>query len=200
MLYYGASNAPSSNIDAAKIFAGGLSWQTTQETLRYHCEQYGEVSSVEVMSDRNTGDPRGVALVVFKSNHTVELILSLWPHEIVEIVQSLSIASPSIHGTNVSTWDSLNLIFQHNSFINCTTFLLCLQITGSKHSNRSPITPIHQTRKTFSWYLALSPAIVMMDMMAHWSRGFGIVTFENGSNGDQKAFEAQLIKMFDKMD
>ena len=52
-------------LDEAKIFVGGLSWQTTEETLRYHFEQYGEVKAVEVMRDRNTGDPRGFAFVVF---------------------------------------------------------------------------------------------------------------------------------------
>ena len=69
-------------IDMAKIFVGGLSWQTTEETLRYHFEQYGEVVSVEVMRDRNTGDPRGFAFVVFKEDATVELVMSNLPHEI----------------------------------------------------------------------------------------------------------------------
>jgi RNA-binding protein Musashi len=41
--------------DAAKIFVGGLSWQTTEESLRWHFEQYGTVVSVEVMRDRHTG-------------------------------------------------------------------------------------------------------------------------------------------------
>jgi RNA-binding protein Musashi len=40
-----------------KIFVGGLSWQTTEEALRFHFEQYGPVDSVEVMRDRNTGKP-----------------------------------------------------------------------------------------------------------------------------------------------
>lgn len=71
MSYYGHSDRGSAGasttnaggqIDAAKIFVGGLSWQTTEETLRYHFEQYGEVVSVEVMRDRNTGDPRGCVI------------------------------------------------------------------------------------------------------------------------------------------
>jgi RNA-binding protein Musashi len=82
MSYYGSSDPPTGNIDTAKIFVGGLSWQTTEETLRYHFEQYGEVSSVEVMRDRNTGDPRGFAFVCFGSDDTVELILASGPHEI----------------------------------------------------------------------------------------------------------------------
>lgn len=135
MSYYGhgggddASNAPkfhkpaanaSSQIDAAKIFVGGLSWQTTEETLRYHFEQYGEVVSVEVMRDRQTGDPRGFAFVVFKSDETVDLILKSCPHEInqkvvdVKRAQARGVAPPSIHhGGEVS---SLILLFVFNCY------------------------------------------------------------------------------------
>jgi RNA recognition motif-containing protein len=70
-----ASSSSSSAIDADKIFVGGLSWQTTEESLRYHFEQYGPVVSVEVMRDRNTGDPRGFAFVVFKDIDTVDLVM-----------------------------------------------------------------------------------------------------------------------------
>jgi RNA-binding protein Musashi len=41
----GAPKAPA--MDAGKIFVGGLSWQTTEESLRWHFEQYGPVLSVE---------------------------------------------------------------------------------------------------------------------------------------------------------
>jgi RNA-binding protein Musashi len=78
----GSSSSNTNNHDMAKIFVGGLSWQTTEETLRYHFEQYGEVVSVEVMRDRNTGDPRGFAFVVFKDDTTVDLVMSNLPHEI----------------------------------------------------------------------------------------------------------------------
>jgi len=105
MAYYGhfSGEATPSSIDAAKIFVGGLSWQTTEETLRYHFEQWGDVLSVEVMRDRNTGDPRGFAFVVFKSDETVDLILKNKPHEInhkvvdVKRAQARGLAPPSIH-------------------------------------------------------------------------------------------------------
>ena len=55
------------------------------------------------MRDRNTGDPRGFAFVVFKSDETVDLILKNKPHEInhkvvdVKRAQARGIAPPSIH-------------------------------------------------------------------------------------------------------
>ena len=99
----GGGHQQQQQTDEAKIFVGGLSWQTTEETLRYHFEQYGEVSSVEVMRDRNTGDPRGFAFVVFKSDETVDLIMKNKPHEInhkvvdVKRAQARGVAPPSIH-------------------------------------------------------------------------------------------------------
>ena len=51
----------STEADASKkIFVGGLSWKTTDETLRHHFEQYGEVVSAEIMKDKDTGNHRGL--------------------------------------------------------------------------------------------------------------------------------------------
>ena len=76
------TTTPQNNHDTAKIFVGGLSWQSNEETLRYHFEQFGEVVSVEVMRDRNTGNPRGFAFVVFKDDATVDLVMNNLPQEI----------------------------------------------------------------------------------------------------------------------
>lgn len=90
--------------DHSKIFVGGLSWQTTEESLRWHFEQYGQVTSVEVMRDRNTGDPRGFAFVVFADPSTLDLVMAdVDKHEInhkfvdVKRAQARGIAPPSIH-------------------------------------------------------------------------------------------------------
>jgi RNA-binding protein Musashi len=41
-----------------KIFIGGLSWQTTEENLKFYFEKYGELSDVALMIDKKTGKPR----------------------------------------------------------------------------------------------------------------------------------------------
>lgn len=43
---------------AGKIFIGGVSWQTTRDTLRYHFEKFGEIIDIAIMSDKLTGNPR----------------------------------------------------------------------------------------------------------------------------------------------
>jgi RNA-binding protein Musashi len=41
-----------------KIFIGGLSWQTTEASLRFYFEKYGELTDVALMVDKRSGQPR----------------------------------------------------------------------------------------------------------------------------------------------
>ncbi|MBZ5611505.1 MAG: RNA-binding protein [Acidobacteriia bacterium] len=45
------------------IFVGNLSYQTTQEELHAAFSQYGGVERVNIVTDRDTGQPRGFAFV-----------------------------------------------------------------------------------------------------------------------------------------
>ena len=51
----------------SKLFVGGLSWETTDDTLRQAFEAYGEVTDAKVISDRETGRSRGFGFVTFNS-------------------------------------------------------------------------------------------------------------------------------------
>ncbi len=45
------------------IFVGNLSYQTTQDELHATFAQYGHVERVNIITDRDTGQPRGFAFV-----------------------------------------------------------------------------------------------------------------------------------------
>ena len=45
------------------IYVGNMSYDTTQDQLQALFEAHGEVSSVNVITDRDTGRPRGFAFV-----------------------------------------------------------------------------------------------------------------------------------------
>jgi len=45
------------------LFVGNMSFQTTESELQALFEQYGEVTRVQVMTDRDTGRARGFAFV-----------------------------------------------------------------------------------------------------------------------------------------
>jgi len=46
-----------------KIFVGNLSYQTTEAALRTAFEAYGAVESVNIVTDRDTGQPRGFGFI-----------------------------------------------------------------------------------------------------------------------------------------
>lgn len=47
-----------------KIYVGNMSYSTTQEGLREAFAQFGEVEEVAVITDRDTGRPRGFARII----------------------------------------------------------------------------------------------------------------------------------------
>jgi RNA recognition motif-containing protein len=48
-----------------KLYVGGLSWGTTDESLRRAFERFGEVTEAKVIMDRDTGRSRGFGFVTF---------------------------------------------------------------------------------------------------------------------------------------
>ncbi|MBM4291017.1 MAG: RNA-binding protein, partial [Deltaproteobacteria bacterium] len=54
-----------------KIFVGGLSWGTTDQSLREAFEQFGEVADARVIKDRDTGRSRGFGFVTFEDEASV---------------------------------------------------------------------------------------------------------------------------------
>ena len=47
----------------SKLYVGNLSFQTTEDELRSHFEQFGAVTDIYVAMDKFTGRPRGFAFV-----------------------------------------------------------------------------------------------------------------------------------------
>lgn len=45
------------------LFVGNMSFQTTEGDLRAAFEQYGEITRIQIMTDRDTGRARGFAFV-----------------------------------------------------------------------------------------------------------------------------------------
>jgi RNA recognition motif-containing protein len=60
----------------AKVFIGGLSWETTGEKLRAYFENFGSVREAFVSYNRNNGRPRGFGFVVFESSEVADKVVA----------------------------------------------------------------------------------------------------------------------------
>jgi cold-inducible RNA-binding protein len=58
------------------IFVGNLSYQTTQEDLHAAFAAYGNVERVNMITDRDTGQPRGFAFVEMADQHGAQAAIS----------------------------------------------------------------------------------------------------------------------------
>ena len=60
-----------------KIYVGNMSFDSTQDSLESLFSNYGEVQEVAVITDRETGRPRGFAFVTMDDNGGKEAIAAL---------------------------------------------------------------------------------------------------------------------------
>ncbi|KAF9568608.1 hypothetical protein EC968_002870 [Mortierella alpina] len=56
----------------SKLFIGGLSWNTTDDSLRQGFSEHGEVIEAIVVKDRDTGRSRGFGFVTFADDDSAE--------------------------------------------------------------------------------------------------------------------------------
>jgi RNA recognition motif-containing protein len=51
-----------------KLYVGNLSYNTTEESLRAHFANYGNVASAKVIFDRDTGNSKGFGFIEMESD------------------------------------------------------------------------------------------------------------------------------------
>ncbi len=59
-------------MSTARLYVGNLSYGTTKETLEQTFSQYGEIVSVNIITDRQTGRPKGFAFVELSTPEEAE--------------------------------------------------------------------------------------------------------------------------------
>jgi RNA-binding protein Musashi len=217
-----APSAPGSSLqhsDSCKIFVGGLSWQTTEESLRWSFEQYGPVVSVEVMRDRNTGDPRGFAFVVFQDQATVDLVMQdkgkiSVNHKLVDVkrAQARGVAPPSIHSDKTAaattTTTTTAPITSNTPRVSLPSTVVPANMEPEPSPEQlgakvfvgglPPQVDNTELKTIFEAFGTVADAIVMVDQVTQRSRCFGFVTFggEDGPAAAQRSIAAQPLAVY----
>uniref|UniRef100_A0A674DI99 Heterogeneous nuclear ribonucleoprotein A3 n=1 Tax=Salmo trutta TaxID=8032 RepID=A0A674DI99_SALTR len=65
-----------------KLFIGGLSFETTEESLRIHFEQWGNLTDSVVMRDPNNKRSRGFGFVTYSCVEEVDACMAARPHKV----------------------------------------------------------------------------------------------------------------------
>ncbi|KAL6088063.1 hypothetical protein STEG23_028920 [Scotinomys teguina] len=65
-----------------KLFIGGLSFETTDDSLREHFEKWGTLTDCVVMRDPQTKRSRGFGFVTYSCVEEVDAAMCAWPHKV----------------------------------------------------------------------------------------------------------------------
>ncbi|KAF3819623.1 hypothetical protein GH733_015132 [Mirounga leonina] len=76
------SESPKEPEQLRKLFIGGLSFETTDESLRSHFEQWGMLTDCVVMRDPNTKRSRGFGFVTYATVEEVDAAMNARPHKV----------------------------------------------------------------------------------------------------------------------
>ncbi|XP_070312243.1 heterogeneous nuclear ribonucleoprotein A1-like [Odocoileus virginianus] len=76
------SESPKEPEQLQKLFIGGLSFETTDESLSSHFEQWGTLTDCVVMRDPNTKRSRGFGFVTYAMVEAVDAAMNTRPHKV----------------------------------------------------------------------------------------------------------------------
>ena len=137
-----------------KIFVGGLSWQTTTDSLISYFQSFGEIKEAMVMKDPQTQRSRGFGFVTFEEEDTVNEVIRFGKHE--------------IDGKSVDP----KIAFPKRGQPKMVTKTKKIFVGGL-----SSTTVQDDIHKYFSKFGEVDEAMLMFDRQTNRHRGFGFVTF-----------------------
>ncbi|MFZ1683801.1 MAG: RNA-binding protein [Candidatus Zixiibacteriota bacterium] len=83
------------------IYVGNMSFQTTEDNLRQAFEGFGQVSTVKIIMDRDSGQPKGFAFVEMPAqNEATAAIAGLNGRELNGRTLNVNQAKPREEGGN----------------------------------------------------------------------------------------------------
>jgi len=142
--------------DPGKMFIGGLSWQTTPESVREYFSQFGDVAEVMVMKDPATRRSRGFGFITFSNPGSVEKVLSYPAHQLDGKLIEPKVAVP--RKSNPKLVMRTKKIFV---------------------GGLSATTSLEDIKAYFEQFSKVKESMLAYDKVTNRHRGFGFVTFDN---------------------
>ncbi|KAG6515980.1 heterogeneous nuclear ribonucleoprotein 1-like [Zingiber officinale] len=170
--------------DEGKLFVGGISWETSEEKLKEHFSDYGEVLDAVIMRDKASGRPRGFGFVVFGDPAILDRVLQdkhVIDDRTVEAKRALSREeqqtsqrSGNPNSGNSNAGRSAGAGFGAN-----------IRTKKIFVGGLPPTLTEDGFRQYFEAYGMVTDAVVMYDQNTHRPRGFGFISFESEDTVDK---------------
>ncbi|XP_067832473.1 heterogeneous nuclear ribonucleoprotein A3 homolog 2-like isoform X1 [Heptranchias perlo] len=141
-----------------KLFIGGLSFETTDDSLRNHFEQWGRLTDCVVMRDPNTKRSRGFGFVTYSCVSEVDSAMSARPHKVDGRVVEPKRAVSREDSTRPGAHLTVKKIF----------------VGGIKEDTEE-----HHLRDYFEKFGKIEVTEVMTDRQSGKKRGFAFITFDD---------------------
>ncbi|CAF0783203.1 unnamed protein product [Brachionus calyciflorus] len=160
----------------AKIFVGGLSWNTTKEMLANEFMKYGEIIDSIVMRNPETGASRGYGFITFKDLQSAEMALNSGvQHTIDGKIVDVKTCSYQ-QRQEMNSYGNISLSLSNlNKYNNCKVF-----VGGLPHGTQDM-----DVVNYFSRYGNVIEFKMMYDETKSKPRGFGFLTFEQEESAVQ---------------
>mmetsp|Transcript_32510 Transcript_32510/g.71768 ORF Transcript_32510/g.71768 Transcript_32510/m.71768 type:complete len:451 (+) Transcript_32510:122-1474(+) len=168
---------------SAKVFIGGLSWETTGEKLRAYFENYGVVREAFVSYNRNNGRPRGFGFVVFESPEVADKVVAS-KHTIDrrEVEAKKAVPKEEQQQSSTSPPSSEGSVKTKKIFV----------------GGLAPSVDEKMLRQYFEQFGIVEDAVVMYDHENKRPRGFGFVTFAAEESVDKVFGRGVMQSICDK--
>ncbi|XP_048450111.1 heterogeneous nuclear ribonucleoprotein A1-like isoform X3 [Rhincodon typus] len=141
-----------------KLFIGGLSFETTDDSLRNHFEQWGRLTDCVVMRDPNTKRSRGFGFVTYSCVSEVDSAMAARPHKVDGRVVEPKRAVSREDSTRPGAHLTVKKIF----------------VGGIKEDTEE-----HHLRDYFEKFGKIEVTEVMTDRQSGKKRGFAFITFDD---------------------
>lgn len=168
--------------DVGKLFIGGISWDTNENSLREYFNNFGEVVETFIMKDRTTGRARGFGFVIFADPAVAERVL----------MEKHLIDGRMVEAKKAVPRDDQHMLNRNNNSIHGSP--------GPGGTKKIFVGGLASTvtdadfKKYFEQFGTINDVVVMYDHNTQRPRGFGFITFNS-----EEAVDKVLHKTFHEL-